>query len=153
MHFVTKFKFLIFKRQIFIFTGLKLIVNNLIGEIMSQITPTINLITPQHKIGQLKQSAPSFGMREVVHYSEEESKAIIDSFNLDRNLIDDAKAKADAKKIIERDIMRLKKIIKRLQENIEILKNDNIVIDKILTYRKELQKELKKLEKRILQLK
>ena len=112
---------------------------------MSQITPTINLITPQHKIGQLKQSAPSFGMREVVHYSEEESKAIIDSFNLDRNLIDDAKAKADAKKIIERDIMRLKKIIKRL--------NDNIVIDKILTYRKELQKELKKLEKRILQLK
>ena len=153
MHFVTKFKFLIFKRQIFIFTGLKLIVNNLIGEIMSQITPTINLITPQHKIGQLKQSAPSFGMREVVHYSEEESKAIIDSFNLDRNLIDDAKAKADAKKIIERDIMRLKKIIKRLQENIEIIKNDNIVIDKILTYRKELQKELKKLEKRILQLK
>ena len=120
---------------------------------MLKITPNTN---PQYSMNRQKNVSQAFGMNKIIHFSEEESKKIIDSFsvsNTEINSADDVQIKEKARKNIEIDISRVKKLMRRLQENIEILKDDSIVTTKLLEYRKELQKELKSLEKRILQLK
>ena len=104
---------------------------------MLKITP---LSTSSYKLNNQTNTHPSFGLKERIHYSQEESDAIlngIDSFSTDNKTYETIKKQADI------DKNRIKKMIKIIQESIDFFKNEGIETPK------ELIKAIERLKKLI----